>query len=118
MRNLFLSHANIGKNIVTTLTYKDHKMNKTLNTLLAGAVALTIAGAASNASAADGHGTKDGQEKCYGVVKAGMNDCASADGKHGCAGMASMDASPNEWVSLPSGVCDKLAGGSTKPKKH
>ncbi|HIL29165.1 MAG TPA: DUF2282 domain-containing protein [Micavibrio sp.] len=51
-------------------------------------------------------------EKCYGVVKAGKNDCSSKAGKHGCAGMAKADADPNEWIKLPSGLCDKLVGGA------
>lgn len=87
-------------------------MKKTLNTLLAGAVAVTVAGAAADAQAAKGD-----KERCYGVVKAGMNDCGSADGKHSCAAQATKDADKNEWLYLPKGVCDKLAGGSTKKPK-
>lgn len=83
---------------------------KTLNTLLAGAVALTIAGAATSANATD-----ENNEKCYGVVKAGHNDCAAADGTHSCAGHAGEDADGQEWVALPQGVCDKLVGGSLEP---
>ncbi len=81
---------------------------KTVNTLLASAVALTIAGGVGTAEAM----SKD-KEKCYGVVKAGHNDCASADKSHSCAGYAKVDGSANEWVALPAGTCDKLAGGST-----
>lgn len=83
---------------------------KTVNTLLASAVALTIAGAANTASAMD-----SGKEKCYGVVKAGQNGCASADKSHACAGHATEDGSANEWIALPTGVCDKLVGGHTEP---
>jgi uncharacterized membrane protein len=86
-------------------------MKKAVNTLLAGAVAFTIAGAATGAMAMD----KEGAEKCYGVVKAGMNGCASADGKHSCAGQATEDANANEWIHLPTGVCEKLANGSITP---
>lgn len=80
---------------------------KTLNALLAGAVMMTVAGAASSAMA-------EGTEKCYGVVKAGQNGCASADGSHSCAGHATEDGNANEWIALPAGVCDKLAHGSTE----
>ena len=84
---------------------------KTLNTLLAGAVAVTaLAGVATSANAME-----EGTEKCYGVVKAGMNGCGSADKAHGCAGQATVDASGAEWVALPTGTCDKLANGSTEP---
>lgn len=83
--------------------------NKTINTLLASAVALTIAGAATTANAKE-----EGKEKCYGVVKAGMNDCASADGAHSCAGHATVDGAATEWVALPAGTCEKLVGGTTE----
>ncbi len=84
---------------------------KTINTLLAGAVAVTAAGMASSASAAM---DKD-QEKCYGVVKAGKNDCGAADKSHGCGGMAKVDGSSQEWIALPKGVCEKLVNGSLTP---
>ena len=29
-----------------------------------------------------------GKEKCYGIAKAGKNDCAAANGSHSCAGQA------------------------------
>lgn len=83
---------------------------KTLNTLLAGAVAVSTLGAASAANAM----SKD-KEKCYGVVKAGKNGCGSADKAHGCAGLATVDASGVEWIALPKGTCEKLAGGSLTP---
>lgn len=83
---------------------------KTLNTLLAGAVALTIAGASGEALAG-----KEGKEKCYGVVKAGQNDCGNAAKTHSCAGQAATDGDGGEWVYVPSGLCDKLVGGSTTP---
>lgn len=86
---------------------------KTLNTLLASAVALTVAGGVGAANAMD----MGGKEKCYGVVKAGANDCANAAKTHSCAGHAATDADGGEWLALPSGVCEKLAGGSTSPKE-
>ena len=75
-----------------------------------GLVALGGATVANNADAAD-------KEKCYGVVKAGANDCASASGSHSCAGYAKEDASWEEFVVVPKGLCERLAGGSTSPKK-
>ncbi len=49
------------------------------------------------------------RERCYGISRAGQNDCATA--KHSCAGKASTDQEPNEWVMLPKGLCQKIAGG-------
>ncbi|MCB1591938.1 MAG: DUF2282 domain-containing protein [Alphaproteobacteria bacterium] len=82
---------------------------KTINVLLAGAVAAVSLGLAGSAHA---EGEK---EKCYGVVKAGKNDCGSADKAHGCAGLAAVDGSGQEWVTLPKGVCEKLVNGSLEP---
>lgn len=58
--------------------------------------------------------TGDGTEKCYGVAKAHKNDCASKAGKHTCAGMAKTDNSPNDWVKVPQGLCNKLVSGMVK----
>lgn len=53
------------------------------------------------------------QEKCYGIVKKGQNDCASSDGKHSCAGQAKKSASKSEWILVPKGLCDRIHGGKT-----
>lgn len=81
---------------------------KTVNAMLVSAVALTVAAGAARAeeAAAD-------KEHCYGVVKAGMNDCANASKTHSCAGHATVDGDTNEWVALPKGLCAKLVNGTT-----
>ena len=56
----------------------------------------------------------DDKEKCYGVVKAGKNDCATKGGS--CAGTAKMDAQGDAFVVVPKGLCEKLAGGPLQPK--
>jgi uncharacterized membrane protein len=53
-------------------------------------------------------------EKCYGVVKAGLNDCQTST--HSCAGTSTADNQGDAWVYVPAGTCMKLAGGSTEPK--
>ncbi|MFO1455353.1 MAG: DUF2282 domain-containing protein [Steroidobacteraceae bacterium] len=58
---------------------------------------------------------EDKTEKCYGVAKAGKNDCAT--NAHGCATEAKKDRDPSEWISVPKGTCDKIAGGKTTPGK-
>jgi len=80
----------------------------TLASLL-GAAALAVAGAptmAADQKAMD----KPAMEKCYGVAKAGKNDCAA--GAHSCAGQATKDFDKTSFVSVPAGVCAKLAGGA------
>ncbi len=47
-------------------------------------------------------------EKCAGIVKAGKNDCGS--GKSGCAGQVMVDRSPEGWIYLPKGTCEKIVG--------
>jgi uncharacterized membrane protein len=54
-------------------------------------------------------------EKCYGVAKAGKNDCAG--GAHACAGQSSKDNSPKEFIELPKGTCERVVGGSLTPGK-
>ena len=79
---------------------------KLLTAAVAGVVALGASSfIASDANAAD-------KEKCYGVAKAGANDCG-ANG-HSCAGHSTHDADKTEFIVVPKGLCDRLAGGSTK----
>jgi uncharacterized membrane protein len=68
-------------------------------------------GVASQAGAADAPAT----EKCYGVVKAGKNDCQA--GAHACAGQAKADGQGKEWIALPPGVCERIVNGSLTPVK-
>ena len=49
-------------------------------------------------------------EKCYGIAKAGKNDCAGA--KHACAGQGTAERSSNEWIKLPKGTCERIAGAT------
>lgn len=59
-------------------------------------------------------------EKCAGIAKAGQNDCGSLNGTHGCGGYAETDNDANEWVYVPAGICEKIAGGkvvATKPAR-
>lgn len=53
-------------------------------------------------------------EKCYGIVKAGLNDCQTST--HSCAGTSTADNQGDSWVYLPTGTCSKLTGGNTEPK--
>jgi uncharacterized membrane protein len=55
------------------------------------------------------------KEKCYGIAKAGQNDCATADGSHSCAGQAKFDNGVYEWKYVAKGTCVSKEGGRTKP---
>lgn len=75
------------------------------------AVAVSIALSTAPALAA---GDK---QKCYGIAKAGQNDCASADGSHSCAGQAKVDKAATDWKYVAKGTCEKNGGKTTPPGK-
>ena len=52
-------------------------------------------------------------EQCYGIAKAGMNDCQTAT--HSCAGTSTKDKDKASWIYVPAGTCAKIVGGSTTP---
>ena len=54
-------------------------------------------------------------EKCYGIAKAGKNDCA-ATGSNSCAGTSKVDADPRAWIYVPAGYCERIVNASLKPK--
>lgn len=79
------------------------------------AIAAALAGVCATATAQDTHthGGKADQERCYGVAKAGQNDCGTAT--HGCAGAAKVDNDPFEWKLVPKGTCEKAGGKLAAP---
>lgn len=54
-------------------------------------------------------------EKCYGVAKAGQNDCFSAG--NACGATSKVDNERDAWIYVPAGTCKKITGGSTAPSK-
>lgn len=76
---------------------------------IGGLVALT-----GPAFAADDAAKKPATEKCYGVAKAGKNDCAGQG--HSCSGMSKTDGDPKEYLLVPKGTCEKLVNGSLTAK--
>ena len=59
------------------------------------------------AHAADGKGA---QEKCFGIAKAGQNDCANLSGTHSCAGESKVENGIDEWKYVAKGTCKDLKG--------
>jgi formylglycine-generating enzyme required for sulfatase activity/uncharacterized membrane protein len=76
--------------------------------LLASALASIGATAASEADAAAQKAAEN--EVCYGVAKAGHNDCADTRCFHSCSGMSSVDNDPGEWTMVPKGTCVQSGG--------
>jgi uncharacterized membrane protein len=54
-------------------------------------------------------------EKCYGIAKAGKNDCAST-GANSCAGTSKANADPRAWIYVPAGYCERIVNASMMPK--
>ena len=77
-------------------------------------VAVALAGLMGSSMAMAAEPAKT--EKCYGVAKAGQNDCATKSGTHSCAGQAKKDMDPNEWKKVPAGTCAKMGGKTEAPK--
>jgi uncharacterized membrane protein len=78
----------------------DTTMKKASALALAGAfvAALGMVAAPSTAQAADEF------EKCFGISKAGENDCAS-EGSNSCAGTSKVDYDGLAWKLVKTGTC-------------
>jgi uncharacterized membrane protein len=79
---------------------------------LVAALAIPVAALAQSGPAPVPSGFK--AEKCYGLAKAGNNDCQTANSS--CAGTSKRDAQADAWIYLPAGTCDRIAGASLTPK--
>ena len=84
-------------------------MNKTA-LILASAVTVALSLTAVGASAQDKK-----TEKCFGIAKAGKNDCQTDHSS--CAGTSKTDGQKDAWLSVPKGACDKIVGGSLASSK-
>ncbi len=51
-------------------------------------------------------------EKCYGVARAGMNDCNTATSS--CSSSSTKDGQGDAFILLPKGVCERIVGGNLK----
>lgn len=83
----------------------DHR--SIVSSALASVLALGLVGVAS----------AQGKEKCFGIAKAGENDCASLNGSHACSGQAKVDKDPTEWKFVARGTCTELNGLSAEEAK-
>ncbi len=57
------------------------------------------------------------KEKCYGIAKAGQNDCANLAKTHSCAGQSKVDNDKGEWKYVATGTCVSLKGLSADQAK-
>jgi uncharacterized membrane protein len=86
------------------------KHQATIQAAVAGLLALGLASATAVGPVA----AEMSMDKCYGIAKAGQNDCAS--GKHACAGQSKADNDPVDWRYVAKGTCEKMGGKLSPPK--
>jgi uncharacterized membrane protein len=82
-------------------------------TVIMSAVALAFTMAAT-ADAGPAPKPKFEAEKCYGVAKAGKNDCETKNSS--CAGTSRRDNQTDAWIYMPKGTCDRIVNASLQPK--
>jgi uncharacterized membrane protein len=93
---------------------QDKTIHSTIAAILAvGVASLSTASLAESTNKPVTAVTPKGMEKCYGIVKAGMNDCGTAT-NNGCSGNSTVDGDKSAWIYLPKGTCKKIVGSSTK----
>jgi uncharacterized membrane protein len=78
-----------------------------VSSALASAMALGLVGQAAAQE----------KEQCYGIAKAGQNDCGNLAGTHSCAGQSKVDNDPGEWKYVAKGTCKALKGMSADEAK-
>ena len=79
-------------------------MSTTTRLILSSALASVMAAGLVAPAAAQS------KEKCYGIAKAGQNDCVNLSGTHSCAGQSKVDNAPDEWKYVAKGTCKDLKG--------
>jgi uncharacterized membrane protein len=80
-----------------------------VSSALASVLALGLVGVAS--------AQDKGKEKCYGIAKAGQNDCANLSGSHSCAGQSKVDMGADEWKYVAKGTCKDMKGMTAEEAK-
>ncbi len=78
-------------------------MNQRAMIAATAAAVMSLSMVAAPAAAAE-------KEKCFGIVKAGQNDCANLSGTHSCAGQSKVDMDKMEWKYVAKGTCKDLKG--------
>ena len=88
-----------------------------MNTRLIASSALASVLAMGLLSTAQAQDKPAEKEKCFGVAKAGANDCANLSGTHSCAGQSKSAMAADEWNYVAKGSCAKMGGKSMDEAK-
>jgi uncharacterized membrane protein len=89
-------------------------MNRPTAMLIAAAVTSAVTAAAIAQTPTPAPKPSFQSEKCFGVAKAGRNDCETRNSS--CAGTSKRDNQGDAWTYLPVGTCAKIVGGSLAAK--
>jgi uncharacterized membrane protein len=97
--------CSIGVILLQQLKGRPMKISRRMATATALSSVLAL-GLALNSTAA----SAAAKEKCYGVAKAGQNDCATSNSS--CVGTSTEDGQTDAFTAVPTGLCERLSGGS------
>jgi uncharacterized membrane protein len=86
-------------------TNEEHDMNR--RDIHRIATLALAAGITAGIQAAPATAQGKAMEKCYGVAKAGENDCAAGPGTS-CSGTSTRDYQGNAWKLVEKGSCEKI----------
>jgi uncharacterized membrane protein len=92
---------------------------KTIATVAAAALTATLAAGVAHAGPVK---PQPNMDKCYGIAKAGHNDCAAGAGTS-CAGTSRIDYQPTAWKYVARGSCTSIrtprgVGSLTPPNQR
>jgi uncharacterized membrane protein len=112
-RLILAGHArqNHPTHLISELLIMNHRL--VVSSALASVLALGLAGNA----AAQAKDPGKSHEKCFGVAKAGQNDCANQSGTHSCAGQSKADMNAADWRYVAKGTCKNLKGMTEEEAK-
>jgi uncharacterized membrane protein len=85
------------------------------NTIVSSALASLIGLSALTVTSASHAADAPKAEKCYGIAKAGKNDCQTST--NACSGQVKTDRKSDAWIFVPTGTCARIVGASLQPKK-
>lgn len=88
-------------------------MNAKTRTLIQSAAAGLLSAGLLSGVITTAHAADESKEKCFGISKAGQNDCSSKNSKHSCAGQSTQDNDPNAFKLVAKGTCEKMGGKLT-----
>lgn len=93
---------------------KRHLLLQSAVATLLAASGAAMGAAGASASTAAMPADNPNMEKCFGIAKAGKNDCAGKSKTHACAGKLKASGEKESFVLVPKGTCSKIVGGKLK----